>query len=259
MATLEARSLDVRFGEHRAVRDVSLTVDAGEIVGLIGPNGAGKTTTFNAVSGIQRCTGQVLIEGDDVSKAPPQERARRGMSRTFQRLEVFGTMTAYDNIRTAAEIAARAHRRPVRGATGVADRVVALLGLEAVARRRADSLPTGQARLVELGRALATEPKVLLLDEPASGLDDVESARLARVLEGLREAGLAILLVEHDIDLVMQLCDRIYVLNLGELIAHGTPVSIRADEGVREAYLGAEVEPTPGANPRSTLAAGEVI
>jgi branched-chain amino acid transport system ATP-binding protein len=241
MATLEASNLDVRFGEHHAVRDVGLTVGAGEIVGLIGPNGAGKTTTFNAISGVQRCTGRVQIDGTDVSKAPPHERARLGMSRTFQRLEVFGTMTAYDNIRTAAEIAAGARRTSRTGARAVADRTVELLGLGAVAHRRADALPTGQARLVELGRAVATEPKVLLLDEPASGLDEVESRRLAEVLGMLRGHGIAVLLVEHDIDLVMELCDRIYVLNLGEVIATGTPAAIRADGGVRDAYLGATV------------------
>jgi branched-chain amino acid transport system ATP-binding protein len=241
MATLEATGVDVRFGEHHAVHDVSLTVDAGEIVGLIGPNGAGKTTTFNAISGVQRCKGTVTLGGVDVSGAPPHERARLGMSRTFQRLEVFGSMTAYDNIRTAAEIAARGRKASVRGAVAVTDRVVDMLGLGGVAGRRADALPTGQARLVELGRAVATEPKVLLLDEPASGLDDVESGRLAEVLELLRDQGMAILLVEHDIDLVMQLCTRICVLNLGELIASGVPAEIRAHPEVREAYLGAEV------------------
>lgn len=241
MATLEARRLDVRFGEHHAVHDVSLSVDTGEIVGLIGPNGAGKTTTFNAISGVQRCTGEVLLGGEDISGAPPHERARLGMSRTFQRLEVFGSMTAYDNIRTAAEIAARARKTSVKGATGVADRIVEMLGLGVVAGRRADALPTGQARLVELGRAVATEPKVLLLDEPASGLDDIESRRLAEVLVLLRSQGIATLLVEHDIDLVMELCDRICVLNLGELIATGPPEVIRNDVGVRDAYLGAEV------------------
>jgi branched-chain amino acid transport system ATP-binding protein len=242
VATLEARELDVRFGEHHAVRDVSLSVDAGQIVGLIGPNGAGKTTTFNAVSGVQRCTrGTVVLDGKDVSAAPPHRRAKLGMSRTFQRLEVFGSMTAYDNVRTGAGITARGRRSSVRSARGVADRVVELIGIGDVGSRRADSLPTGQARLVELGRALATEPKVLLLDEPASGLDDVESARLAEVLDRLRAEGLAVLLVEHDIDLVMQLCDHIYVLNLGELIAEGSAAEVQADAGVREAYLGATV------------------
>jgi branched-chain amino acid transport system ATP-binding protein len=241
MAVLEARNLDVRFGELHAVRDVSLTVDRGEILGLIGPNGAGKTTTFNAVSGVQRCTGTVVLDGVDVSRAAPDRRARLGMSRTFQRLEVFGSMTAYDNIRTAAEIAARGRRQPVRSALPVAERVIDLVGLRDQADRRADALPTGQARLVELGRVLATGPKVVLLDEPASGLDDVETERLARVLDALRADGMAVLLVEHDIDLVMGLCSRVCVLNLGEVIASGTPAEVRGDAAVQEAYLGAAV------------------
>ena len=239
MAVLEAHNLDVRFGEHVAVRDVSVSVEAGTIVGLIGPNGAGKTTTFNAIAGVQKCRGRVVLDGTDVSKAAPHRRAHLGMNRTFQRLEVFGSMTAYENIRTAAEIAAINRRQGVRGARAVADEVVDLLDLGGVADRRADALPTGQARLVELGRALATGPKVVLLDEPASGLDDVETERLARVLEGLAADGLAVLLVEHDMDLVMQLCSMIYVLNFGEVIAYETPEAIRADDLVREAYLGA--------------------
>jgi branched-chain amino acid transport system ATP-binding protein len=218
---------------------VSLSVEAGTIVGLIGPNGAGKTTTFNAIAGVQRCRGTVRLDGVDVSKAPPHRRAHLGMNRTFQRLEVFGSMTAFDNIRTAAEIASLNRRKGVRGAVAVADRVVELLALGPVANRRADALPTGQARLVELGRALATDPKIVLLDEPASGLDDVETQRLAAVLEELVAEGLAVLLVEHDMDLVMQLCSTINVLDFGEIIACGTPEEVRADEQVRAAYLGA--------------------
>jgi branched-chain amino acid transport system ATP-binding protein len=162
------------------------------------------------------------------------------MNRTFQRLEVFGTMSAFENIRTAGEISAGAHRRPRRHAAGRARELLAALGLEQVAERRADALPTGQARLVELGRALATDPKVLLLDEPASGLDGTETTRLAEVLAGLSDQGTAILMVEHDMDLVMQLCSRIYVLNLGALIASGTAEQVRANQDVRDAYLGAD-------------------
>jgi branched-chain amino acid transport system ATP-binding protein len=239
MAVLEAQGLNVRFGNHHAVRDVSLAVDAGAIVGLIGPNGAGKTTIFNALAGVQRCTGTVHLDGVDVSRAPAARRARLGLNRTFQRLEVFGSMTAFDNIRTAAEISARAHRRSLREALQTTNEVVSLLGLQTIASQRADSLPTGQARLVELGRVLATKPKVVLLDEPASGLDDVESERLADVLSGLADEQMAILLVEHDIDLVMRLCTTICVLNFGEILATGTPEQIRANSQVREAYLGA--------------------
>jgi len=241
MAVLEVHNLSVRFGEHRAVLDVSLSVDAGEIVGLIGPNGAGKTTTFNAIAGVQRCKGTVHLDGVDISDASAQRRAKLGMNRTFQRLEVFGSMSAYDNVRAGAEIAARARNQSMKPAVKKTDAIVDVLGLTDVSDQRADALPTGRARLVELGRALATDPTLLLLDEPASGLDDVETRRLASVLEDLRDQGLAVLLVEHDIDLVMSLCTRIYVLHLGELIAHGTPSEIRDHPSVREAYLGAEV------------------
>ena len=241
MAVLEARGLSVRFSGHLAVDEVDLSVDAGTIVGLIGPNGAGKTTTFNAMAGVQACTGSVHLDGVDISSAPPHRRARLGMNRTFQRLEVFGSMTAYDNLRTAAEISARAHRRSMRNASAIADRIIDQIGLSAIAGRRADALPTGQARLVELGRALATEPKVLLLDEPASGLDEVETSRLAEVLGALAGEGMAVLLVEHDMDLVMQLCSKICVLNFGEVIATGTPEQVRADPDVQAAYLGVVV------------------
>jgi branched-chain amino acid transport system ATP-binding protein len=239
MALLEAVNVSVRFGALKAVRDVSLSVEAGQIAALIGPNGAGKTTLFNAITGVQRYEGKVFLDGVDVSDASPQKRARLGMNRTFQRLEVFGTMTAYDNIRTAAEIAARSRRTSMRGCAAKADGLVTMLGLTAVAHRRADSLPTGQARLVELGRVLATDPKVVLLDEPASGLDENETDRLAEVLVSLRDDGMAILLVEHDIDLVMQLSSIVHVLNLGDLIAVGTPEEVRDDGRVQEAYLGA--------------------
>ena len=238
MARLEASNVNVHFGEHHAVRDVDLEVDAGSIVGLIGPNGAGKTTTFNALSGVQACTGRVHLDGVDISAAPPHRRARLGMNRTFQRLEVFGSMTARDNLRTAAEIAARGKRRSMRGAAALADSIIDQLGLTAIVDRRADALPTGQARLVELGRALATEPHVLLLDEPASGLDETETTRLGDVLVEVAADGMAVLLVEHDMDLVMQLCSTICVLDFGEVIAVGAPEHVRTHPAVQAAYLG---------------------
>jgi branched-chain amino acid transport system ATP-binding protein len=241
MALLEARNLSVRFGGLQAVEDVSLDVDAGQIVGLIGPNGAGKTTTFNALSGVQACTGTVTLDGVDVSREPVHKRAARGLSRTFQRLEVFGSMTVFDNVRTAAEIAARATRRGIGDAAADAGAIVERLGLLPVADQRADALPTGQARLVELGRALATRPKLILLDEPASGLNETETQRLATVLRSVKDEGLGVLLVEHDMDLVMQLCSTICALNFGQLIACGSPSEIREHPAVQEAYLGSAV------------------
>ena len=241
MAVLEASSLNVRFGATLAVADVDLGVDAGQIVGLIGPNGAGKTTTFNAVSGVQRCTGSVRLDGIDISTASPHRRVRLGMSRTFQRLELFGSMTAGDNILTAGEITARSRDRSHRSVVRHRDELLDLLGLADVAHQPAETLPTGRARLVEVGRALATDPKVVLLDEPASGLDEVETRHLAAVLERVGESGVAILMVEHDLDLVMQLCSQIYVMSLGSVIACGSPDEVRADERVQAAYIGGSV------------------
>ena len=241
MALLEARGLSVQFGEQRAVDQVDLDVDAGTIVGLIGPNGAGKTTTFNAISGVQACRGKVVLDGVDVSNAPVHKRAARGLNRTFQRLEVFGSMTVFDNVRTAAEISAHAARRGIGHASELAREIVDRLGLTPVAGRRADALPTGQARLVELGRVLATQPKVILLDEPASGLSESETLRLADVLVDLRREGMAVMLVEHDMDFVMDLSSRIYAMNFGQVIATGSPAKIRQNKAVQEAYLGAVV------------------
>jgi branched-chain amino acid transport system ATP-binding protein len=241
MALLEARDLRVRFGGLQAVNGVSFDVDGGAIVGLIGPNGAGKTTTFNAVSGVQACSGEVTLDGVDVSDEPVHKRAARGLARTFQRLEVFGSMTVFDNIRTAAEISSHARRRGIGDAAARARELVDRLGLVRVADRRADSLPTGQGRLVELGRVLATQPKVVMLDEPASGLNESETLRLAAVLQAVRDDGIGVLLVEHDMDLVMQLCSTIYALNFGAVIACGTPKQIRKHKAVQEAYLGSAV------------------
>ena len=224
MAVLEVHNLNVRFGEHHAVRDVSLSVDAGEIVGLIGPNGAGKTTTFNAISGVQRCTGTVHLDGVDISSAPPQRRARLGMNRTFQRLEVFGSMTAYDNIRTAAEIAARARRQSMRRRSPSPTRSSSVLGL---ARRRRASAPTRcpPGRPASSSSVGPSPPTRRCCCSTSRRPASTTSRRGAspRCSRTLRDQGLAILLVEHDIDLVMSLCSRIYVLNLGELIAAGHP------------------------------------
>jgi branched-chain amino acid transport system ATP-binding protein len=243
MALLEVRGANVRFGGHAAVRDVDLDVEAGEITGLIGPNGAGKTTLFNVITGLQEVvSGRVVLEGTDLTGDKAHLRARAGIARTFQRLEVFGSLTARENILTAAEIRrAWAHDRhgdPAADTEALLERV----GISAVADERVDAMPTGLARLVELARALATRPKVLLLDEPASGLDESESESFADLLLELADEGMAILLVEHDVQLVMQVCTRIHVLDFGAILAVGTPAEIQQDQAVLDAYLGAPSE-----------------
>jgi branched-chain amino acid transport system ATP-binding protein len=237
-AVLDVSDVSVRFGGIDAVAGVSFAARAGEITGVIGPNGAGKTTTFNVITGLQHASGgRVVIGGHDVSKLPPYKRARLGVARTFQRLEVFGSLTAHENILAAAEFhKSWSHdRTPPRD---VAARIIARVGLGSVVDARVDSLPTGLARLVELGRALATQPRLLLLDEVGSGLSHDETAALGDLMLELAHDGMAILLVEHHMDLVMRVCDRIYVLDFGRVIAEGTPTEIQRDSAVQAAYLG---------------------
>ncbi|HEX5945186.1 MAG TPA: ABC transporter ATP-binding protein [Acidimicrobiales bacterium] len=235
---LEVRNVTVRFGGHLALDDVSLSAAPGEVTGLIGPNGAGKTTLFNVVTGLlgpQR--GSVRLDGEDVTGLPPYRRARRGLARTFQRLELFGLLTVGENVELAASVR---RRRPGRSAADALE----LVGLSAEADVRADELPTGKARLVELARALATGPQVLLLDEPASGQDDAETEAFRDVLLAVAGEGIAVVLVEHDVQLVMRTCTRIHVLDFGSVLASGTPDEIQADRAVLDAYLGAAPEVT---------------
>ena len=231
---LEIRDVTVRFGGLSALDSVQLDLRPSEVTGLIGPNGAGKTTLFNVISGLQVPTaGRVLVEGDDVSKLKPFKRARRGVARTFQRLEVFGSLTVRENVLVAAELGER------RADASVAvDELLERIGLTHVADERVESLPTGLARLVELARALALGPRLLLLDEPSSGLDPGESEAFGDLLLELAADGLGILLVEHDVELVMRVCHRIFVLDFGQIIAEGTPQEVQRNERVQEAYLG---------------------
>ncbi|MDE3206379.1 MAG: ABC transporter ATP-binding protein [Acidobacteriota bacterium] len=235
---LQVDGVTVAFGGIRALMDVDIDVEGNRITGLIGPNGAGKTTLFNVITGLQRPrNGRVLLDGVDVTGKGPRARAKLGMGRTFQRLEVFGSLTALENVLVAVE-----NRGGIgRGARQRATELLGRVDLARMAGVQADVLPTGQARLLELARALACEPKVLLLDEPFSGLDANESSRLGDLLESLTSEGLAILLVEHDMEMVMRLCNRIHVLSFGSIIAAGTPSEIKADAAVQEAYLGAPV------------------
>ena len=235
MPILEAREISVRFGGHMAVDQVDLDVEAGQIAGLIGPNGAGKTTFFNVLTGLQASTaGRVLLAGDDITNVAAHKRARLGMARTFQRLELFGSLTVRDNVLTAAELVRDVDRRPA----DVTDELLARVGLSSEADQRADSLSTGNARLLELARALAGRPTVLLLDEPASGLDEQETDRFAAILNGLADEGMAVLIVEHDVPLVMRLCQVITVLNFGVVLASGTAAEIQSNAQVADAYLG---------------------
>lgn len=246
MSLLEISDVVVRFGGVTAVNHASIDAATGQVTGLIGPNGAGKTTTFNVISGLQPPTsGRVSFDGKDISRSSPNHRAMLGIARTFQRLEAFASLSVADNVLVALEIhggwrhgwgprAAKARRRRV-------DELIELVGLSAFAHAQADSVPTGAARLVELARALAVEPRLLLLDEPSSGLDEEETDSFGALLRTLAGQGKAVLMVEHDMELVMSVCDRIHVLDFGKVIAVGAPDEIRASQHVQDAYLGTEV------------------
>lgn len=247
MALLEVRGVTIRFGGHVALDGVNIDVESGSVTGLIGPNGAGKTTLFNVITGLQSSHGgRVILDGKDLGRLPPYKRARLGLARTFQRLELFTHLTLRENILVAADLRSRFARVLSRtdattvgsGVFDDVDAIIDLVGLHGLADIRVDALPTGQARLVEIARALACRPRVLLLDEPASGLNDGESEQLATLLHTLAGRGVAVLLVEHDVPLVMDVCDLIHVLDLGSVIASGSPDKIRSDPKVIAAYLG---------------------
>ena len=239
-AVLDVAGVSVRYGGVKALDGVDLCVIPGQVTGLIGPNGAGKTTLFNVVTGLERSgEGTVTLAGQPAQGLAPHRRARLGLARTFQRLEVFASLTVRDNILAAAEFR-RGWGRDGSDPRRVTEDILRRVGLRGMADARVDALPTGLARLVELGRALATAPRLLLLDEPGSGLDARETEELAGLLTSLAADGMGILLVEHDVDLVMRVCNPVYVLDFGRIIAVGTPQQVRADPAVQAAYLGAE-------------------
>ncbi len=246
---LEAEGITKRFSGITALDGVSLDVADGEAVGLIGPNGAGKTTFFNCLLGLLRPdSGRVVFGGSDITRVPVYRRARLGFARTFQRVELFAGMTVRDHLLVAERARLGTGRfwkdvvnlsKPSEDENARTDRTMALLGLEDVAESPVEALSLGRARLVEVGRALMTEPKLLLLDEPSSGLDAQETDALADTLRDVQtERGTAVLLVEHDVEFVRSFSTRLFVLDFGNLIASGSTADVLADDAVRRAYLG---------------------
>ncbi len=252
MSLLSAHGLTRRFGGLVAVDDVSLEVFEGTILALIGPNGAGKSTLFNLLTAFDRPNaGTVVFDGRDLAGMPPHRVVRLGLARTFQNTQLFEEMTALENVLTGAHTQTRtgwaraALRLPGTGreerlAREEAQRLLRLVGLAEVAHVHASDLPHGTRRLLEVARALASRPRLLLLDEPAAGLNNAETEQLARVLRQLRDGGVTLVVVEHDMGLVMDVSDEIVVLNEGRKIAEGPPLLIQKDPAVIAAYLGEE-------------------
>ncbi|GAA4953292.1 high-affinity branched-chain amino acid ABC transporter ATP-binding protein LivG [Yinghuangia aomiensis] len=256
---LTAHGLVRHFGGLRAVDGVDLTVPPRQVTAVIGPNGAGKSTLFHCLAGAQRPDeGRIRFRGRDITRLPDHRRARLGIARTFQVVSVFPSLTVADNLRVGAEnragASAAARLLGLPDAAGgrtrqAVERALELAELTDVADVPAGRLPTGTLRLVELGRALAADPSVLLLDEPASGLDDAETARMRALLRRLAGEGLAVLLVEHDMELVFGVADTVYVMAAGRVVASGTPDAVRDDPAARAAYLdplAGDGEPAPG-------------
>jgi len=232
--SLEVSEVTVTFGGKRALDGVAIAAEPGRVTGLIGPNGAGKSTLFDVICGLRKpLAGRIRLDGKDVTRLGPARRARCGMARTFQRLELFGRLSVRENLLVAAELGPERRR-----ASQAVEEIIERLGLAEIAHRPADALSTGTGRLVEVGRALAARPRFLLLDEPAAGQDAEETRRFAVLLRALAGEGTTVVLVEHDMSLVMSVCDEVHVLDLGKIIATGPPGVIRENEGVLAAYLG---------------------
>ncbi len=249
MALLETADLRVTYGGLRALDDMSMTVEAGQLVGLIGPNGAGKTTFIDALTGFAPAAGRVRFADRDISGLPAHRRARLGLGRTWQSVELFDDLDVVENLQVAAEHQSPAGflldlvrpRRPRD--TSAVDRALAALDLEELRTRTPSELSHGQRKLVGVARALTAEPRLVCMDEPAAGLDTAESRILGAQLRRLVDTGVAILLVDHDMSLVLSVCDYLYVIEFGKLIARGTPAEIRADQRVIAAYLGEQRDP----------------
>jgi len=269
LALLEVAGVGKRFGGLQALRDVSMTVNRGEIVGLIGPNGAGKTTLFNCISGLLPPTeGCVVFDGVDITAWPVHTRARAGIARTFQLVQTLSAMTVRDNLavaahtRTAGNVVADVLRLPSglragREANERARVAAAFIGIEHLLDTIAGDLPFGMQRQVELARALCLRPHLLLLDEAASGMDSKETAEFAEIVMRARDAfRMSILWIEHDVPLIRDVCDYTYVLDFGEMLAEGTADEVTQDPRVREAYTGSPIEePTGQADTETALLA----
>ncbi|HEX3182878.1 MAG TPA: ABC transporter ATP-binding protein [Beijerinckiaceae bacterium] len=252
-AILALENLTVRFGGLAAVDGVSFHVEPQTVHGLIGPNGAGKTTAFNLISGLgHQNDGHILFNGETIDDWPSWERAQRGLARTFQNIRTFGEMTVMENVLAgmhahvggglgATLLRLPSFRAAESAAIGKARDILGFVGLADASARRAGSLPYGDQRRLEIARALASDPKLMLLDEPAAGMNPSETASLIDLLLRLKARGVTLLLVEHDMHFIMNLCDRITVLNFGRKIAESTPVEVRSDPSVIEAYLGTKV------------------
>ncbi len=247
---LEVKDILVKFGGVTALNNVNLHVNEGEIAALIGPNGAGKTTVFNIVTGYYTPTsGEVLLDGQSVVGLRPYKIARKGLGRTFQNIRLFGDMTALENVATAADALNKSglvgsllgvprSRRDEKKSLETAMELLTFIGLDHRAHQMAKNLPYGDQRRLEIARALALNPKVLLLDEPAAGFNPQEKVELGELIRKIRDRGFAVLLIEHDMSLVMKISDRISVLDFGQKIAEGKPEEIQNNQRVIDAYLG---------------------
>lgn len=247
---LRVSGITQRFGGVTALNDVSLTVRKGDITGVIGPNGAGKTTLFNIITGIYRQTsGTVHLEERDISGFPSEKLAPLGMVRTFQNIELFGQMTVLENVMVGLHTRSRSgilscalklpwHIREERIIRDKARHWLDYVGIADMAGIQASNLPFGKGRLLEIARAMAMEPRIILMDEPAAGLNSRETAELALLINRVKESGITVVLVEHDMELVMDVCDFIVVLNLGVKLAEGTPREVQENREVIAAYLG---------------------
>lgn len=248
---LELKQVTRRFGGLLALNGVEMVVPEGQIVGLIGPNGAGKTTLINNISGLDHPTeGEIFFDKQPIHAAAPHEIARLGVARTYQNIRLFGESTPHENLLIAQHSRGKAslleaisvlgprYRKEERALRERADDLLERFGLWDVRRLQAGNLPYGDQRRLEMARAIATQPRLILLDEPTAGMNPTETRALGEQIIRLREDGITVLVIEHDMSLIRQVCDTVYVLNFGQMIAHGTPDEIRENETVIEAYLG---------------------